>query len=219
MTDAALLSRDLDGASAPDVLGWAVAHLGRLTFATGFGAEGVVLIDLIARAGLPIDIFTLDTGLLFPETYALWRELELRYQIPIRGVLPDQSVDEQAAAHGPALWTREPDRCCELRKIRPLRRALAGFDGWVTAIRRDQTPERATAQPIEHDANFGLAKINPLLAWTHDDVWAHIYANNVPYNALHEQGYPSIGCVPCTSAVLPGEDPRAGRWRDRKSVV
>jgi phosphoadenosine phosphosulfate reductase len=212
MTDAAAASR-LDGATAPDILQWAVEHLGRLTFATGFGAEGVVVIDWIARAKLPIDLFTLDTGLLFPETYALWRQLEARYGITIRGVTPAQSVEQQATAYGPALWERDPDRCCELRKIEPLRKALAGFDGWITAIRRDQTPERADAKPIEHDAKFGLAKVNPLVAWTHDDVWAHIYANDVPYNSLHEQGYPSIGCTPCTSAIKPGEELRAGRWR------
>ncbi|MEJ7599315.1 MAG: phosphoadenylyl-sulfate reductase [Kofleriaceae bacterium] len=162
---------------------------------------------------MPIDVFTLDTGLLFPETYTLWRQLEARYGITIRGVTPAQDIGQQAAAHGPALWDREPDRCCELRKIEPLRRVLAGFDGWITAIRRDQTPERATAQPIEHDQKFGLLKVNPLVAWTHDDVWAHIYANDVPFNPLHEQNYPSIGCVPCTSAIIPGEDLRAGRWR------
>jgi thioredoxin-dependent adenylylsulfate APS reductase len=185
----------------------------KLTFATGFGAEGCVIIDLIARAELPIDIFTLDTGVLFPETYALWRQLEQTYGITIRAVRPELTLDEQASAHGPRLWEREPDRCCDLRKVQPLRAALSGFAAWITAIRRNQTAERASAQAVEHDAKFGLVKINPLVAWTHDDVWAHIYANDVPTNPLHAQGYPSIGCVPCTSAVAPGESLRAGRWR------
>lgn len=213
MTDAAAVNRTLEGATAPAILRWAAEHLGRLTFASALGAECVVVIDTIARERLPIDIFTLDTGLLFPETYELKRQLEARYGITIRSVAPAQTVAEQAATHGPALWERDPNRCCELRKIEPLRRALAGFDGWITAIRREQTPERANAQPFEIDTKFGLAKVNPLVAWTHDDVWAHIYAHDVPFNPLHHQNYPSIGCQPCTSPVLPGEDARSGRWR------
>lgn len=216
MTAAALRSvpaHPLEGASPLEILRWASTQSGKLAFATGFGAEGCVLIDLIARDSLPIEIFTLDTGLLFPETYELWHRLEARYGITIRGVRPAQTVEEQAAAHGGELWLRDPDRCCRLRKVEPLHAALAGYDGWVTAIRRDQTPERANAQVIEQDHRFGLVKVNPLVAWTHDDVWGHLYANDVPYNPLHERGYPSIGCQPCTSAIVPGENLRAGRWR------
>jgi phosphoadenosine phosphosulfate reductase len=215
MTDAArdMPEHSLEGAPALEILRWASAQFPRVTFATGFGAEGCVIIDLIGRNKLPIDIFTLDTGVLFPETYALWRQLEATYGITIRGVTPEQTVEQQAAAHGDALWLREPDRCCDLRKVQPLTRALRGFAAWVTAIRRDQTPERANAQVVETDRKFGLVKINPLVAWTHDDVWGHLYANDVPYNALHERGYPSIGCQPCTSPVVPGENLRAGRWR------
>ncbi len=212
--DIGTAARSLEGAPALEILRWASAQIGtRVTFATGFGAEGCVIIDLIGRHQLPIDIFTLDTGLLFPETYALWRQLEAKYGITIRGVTPEQTVAQQAAAHGDALWSREPDRCCDLRKVQPLTAALRGFAAWVTAIRRDQTPERATAQVVEPDRKFGLIKINPLVTWTHDDVWGHLYANDVPYNALHERGYPSIGCQPCTSPVVPGENLRSGRWR------
>ena len=204
----------LEGRSPTEILQWSVANLGpRIAFATGFGAEGCVLVDLIARAELPIDIFTLDTGLLFDETYALWAALEKKYAITIRAVKPALTVDQQAVAEGPGLWERDPDRCCDQRKVKPLRAALAGFSAWVTAIRRDQTPERATAQVVEDDAKFGLKKINPLVAWTHDDVWGHLYANDVPFNPLHERGYPSIGCQPCTSQIVPGENLRAGRWR------
>ena len=207
-------ARELDGAPPVEVLRWASEQLrDKLTFATGFGAEGCVIIDLIARHALPIDVFTLDTGLLFPETYALWRQLEARYGITIRAVRPAQTVEQQAAAHGGALWQRDPDRCCELRKVIPLRAALAGFEGWITAIRRDQTPERAHAGVVETDRKFDLIKINPLVAWSHDDVWGHLYAHDVPYSALHEQGYPSIGCQPCTAPVASGEDARSGRWR------
>ena len=203
-----------EGASALDILTWASDAFGnRLTFATGFGAEGCVIIDLVGRAKLPIDLFTLDTGVLFPETYELWRRLETKYGVTIRAVEPAQTIEQQADAFGPALWERDPDRCCDLRKVKPLKQALVGFDAWITAIRRDQTPERATAQIVETDNKFGLVKVNPLVAWTHDEVWAHLYAHDVPYNPLHEKGYPSIGCQPCTSAVVPGENLRAGRWR------
>ncbi|MBA2541361.1 MAG: phosphoadenylyl-sulfate reductase [Deltaproteobacteria bacterium] len=203
----------LDTASALDILRWASARFGKLTFATGFGAEGCVVIDLIARERLPIDLFTLDTGVLFPETYTLWKALEARYGITIRAVTPEHTIPVQALLHGPKLWERDPDRCCDLRKIQPLRNALTGFEAWITALRREQTPERANARVVEHDRKFGLVKINPLAAWTHDDIWAHVFANDVPVNALHEQGYPSIGCQPCTSPVADDEDPRAGRWR------
>ena len=206
--------RALETATPLEILRWAADRFGsRLTFATGFGAEGCVLVDLIGRHRLPIDIFTLDTGLLFPETYDLWRRFEERYELTIRGVRPDHTVDEQAAAHGPELWTHRADRCCEMRKVSPLVAELGGFSAWITAIRRDQTASRADALAVEWDAKFGLAKVNPLVRWTKKEVWAHLLRNDVPYNPLHDRGYPSIGCLPCTSAVAAGEDDRAGRWR------
>jgi phosphoadenosine phosphosulfate reductase len=205
-----------EGRSAAEVLAWAAGRFApRITFATGFGAEGCVIIDLIARQRLPIDLFTLDTGLLFPETYALWKRLEARYGIEIRAVRPEETVEEQALSHGHRLWERDPDHCCALRKVEPLRAALSGFDAWITAIRRDQTPDRANTAVVERDARYGLVKVNPLVAWTSADVAAYVREHDVPVNPLHDQGYPSIGCVPCTSRVLPGEDPRAGRWRGR----
>lgn len=202
-----------------EVLVWAADRFApRITFATGFGAEGCVLIDLIGRHHLPIDLFTLDTGLLFPETYALWRRLEDRYGLTIRGVRPDHSIEAQATLHGDRLWERAPDHCCELRKVIPLRAALAGFDAWITAIRRDQTAERASAGIVEHDLKFGLVKVNPLVSWTTEDVWTYVRENDVPVSPLRERGYRSVGCVPCTSPVLPGEDARAGRWRGREKT-
>jgi phosphoadenylyl-sulfate reductase (thioredoxin) len=201
---------------AEDVLAWAATRFApRLTFATGFGVEGCVIIDLVGRHQLPIDLFTLDTGLLFPQTYGLWKRLEERYGITIRAVRPELDLAQQTALHGNALWEREPDQCCAIRKVAPLRAALSGFDAWITAIRRDQTPDRATAQVVENDTKFGLVKVNPLVTWTSADVWAHVRHHDVPFNTLHEQGYPSIGCWPCTSPVAAGEDPRAGRWRGR----
>ena len=204
----------LEQASPLEALTWAVERYGKgLTFATGFGPEGCVLIDLIGRHGLPIDIFTLDTGLLFPETKELWKRLEDRYELTILGIDPVQSVDEQATAHGDRLWERVPNRCCELRKVIPLTAALSKADAWVTAIRRDQTPERSNALVVEWDEKFKMPKVNPLVRWTKQDVRSHILTHDVPYNPLHDKGYPSIGCLPCTTQVALGEDDRAGRWR------
>ncbi|HEX8791133.1 MAG TPA: phosphoadenylyl-sulfate reductase [Polyangiaceae bacterium] len=209
-------SRALEGRAPDEILGWAAEHFApHIVFTTGFGVEGCVLIDLIARARLPITVLTLDTGVFFPETYALWRQLEERYSMEIRAVLPKQTLDEQAATHGPALWERDPDLCCRLRKIEPLAEAMAGRKAWVSAIRRDQTSDRGQANVLEHDKRFGIIKVNPLLSWTESDVWTFARANDVPFNPLHERGYPSIGCAPCTTPVQPGEDPRAGRWRGR----
>jgi phosphoadenylyl-sulfate reductase (thioredoxin) len=200
--------------SAQEVLQWAAARFApRITLATGFGAEGCVLIDMLARHGLRMHVFTLDTGLLFPGTYGLWRELEERYGLTIHGVRPAQTVRQQAEAHGDALWRREPGRCCELRKVVPLAGVLADRDAWVTAIRRDQTAARAGAAAIEWDARFGLVKVNPLVRWTKNQVWDYIGEHRVPYNPLHDRGFPSIGCHPCTSSVAAGESDRAGRWR------
>lgn len=206
----------LEGRTPAEILAWAAGRFApRLTFATAFGAEGCVLVDVIGRHRLPIDVFTLDTGLLFPETYALWRQLEERYDIEIRAVSPQITLEEQARVLGERLWESDPDRCCAIRKVEPLRRALSGFDAWVTSIRRDQTPERAAARVVEPDAGFGLVKVNPLASWSASQVWAYLKESDVPYSPLHERGYPSVGCVPCTSPVAAGEDPRAGRWRGK----
>lgn len=204
----------LEEASAADILAWTASTFApRATFGTGFGVEGCVIIHLIAEARLPIDIFTLDTGLLFPETYELWKTLEARYGITIRPVRPTETVEEQALHWGPLLWTREPNQCCRLRKVEPLRHALAGKDAWISAIRREQTPERAGAPVVQRDERFGVVKVNPLVRWTSKDVWRFVFKNDVPYNLLHDNGYPSIGCQPCTTPVADGEDPRSGRWR------
>ncbi len=209
-------ARDLEGKHPAEILAEVTAAFprGRVGFATGFGPEGCVLIDVAARAGLPIDVFTLDTGALFPETYALWNRLEARYGIAIRRVA-SAAADELVPDGAPPPWEADPDRCCELRKVLPLRAELARFDAWVTAIRRDQTADRATAAILEWDEKFGLVKVNPLAAWSSADVWRHVRAHEVPTSPLHDQGYASIGCAPCTTSVGAGEDPRAGRWRGR----
>ena len=212
-------AQDLETADADTILKWAADHFaGRLTFATSLGIEDCLVTDLIARRKLPIDIFTLDTGLLFPETYALWADIEEKYGVRVKRVSPEHTVEEQAAHEGAELWRRDPDRCCELRKMQPLRSQLSKYEAWITAIRRDQTPERANAPVVSWDGRFGLIKINPLVRWKFDEVKAYVREHNVPYNPLHDRDYPSIGCMPCTSPVAPGEDPRSGRWRGNEKT-
>ena len=183
-----------------------------IALASAFGAEGVVLIDLASRVCPDFRLFTLDTEFLFPETYDLMERVEKRYNIRVERVYSELTPEEQDQLHGPALWSRNPDHCCSLRKIEPLGKKLAGLRAWATAIRRDQTAARAGARKIEWDKKFHLLKINPLADWTYDRVWQYIRKHDLPYNPLHDRRYPSIGCTHCTRAVKPGEDPRAGRW-------
>jgi phosphoadenosine phosphosulfate reductase len=199
--------------TAQDVLRWAFsAYHPDIAIASAFGAEGMALIDMATAICQKVRIFTLDTELLFPETYQLAQQVEQRYKVRIEWVRPDLTVEKQAAEFGPDLWKRDPDRCCQIRKVAPLVRKVQELDAWITAIRRDQTHARARASKIEWDGRFGLVKINPLADWTHEQVWQYIRRQNIPYNPLHDQNYPSIGCVHCTRSVLAEEDPRAGRW-------
>jgi phosphoadenosine phosphosulfate reductase len=184
----------------------------QLAIASGFGAEGIVLVDLAVRIRRDIKIFTLDTDFLFPETYILIGRVQERYGIEVELIRPSLSPEQQEREFGSALWKANPDECCRLRKIEPLRRKLAGLRAWVTAIRRDQTAARSSARKLDWDANFGLVKINPLADWSSARVWNYIRENNLPYNPLHDRNYPSIGCTHCTRAIRPGEDARAGRW-------
>ena len=195
----------VEGSHPADTLAWAASRFPKLTVAISLGVEDCALISLAAERGLKLDYFSLDTGVLFPEAVALWKTVEARYGVTIRPVRPIEVIDR--------LWETQPDRCCQLRKVEPLKRHLMGYEAWVTGIRRDQSKDRANAQVVEQDAKFGLVKVNPLVAWTNKDVWRYVHAHDVPYNPLHDAGYPSIGCAPCTSRVAAGEDPRAGRWR------
>jgi phosphoadenosine phosphosulfate reductase len=192
---------------------WAFDTFGsRVAISSAFGAEGMVLIDIASRVRKDFRLFTIDTEFLFPETYSLMDRIEGKYGIAIEKVYSELSPEEQERTHGAALWTRDPDLCCDLRKVEPLRRKLGELSAWITSIRHDQTSVRAGARRIEWDAKFGLVKINPIVDWTSKQVWRYIHDHDVPYNALHNQDYPSIGCTHCTRAVRPGEDPRAGRW-------
>jgi phosphoadenosine phosphosulfate reductase len=207
------LQRAADGWSPQRVLSWAFAIFGKeVAISSAFGAEGMVLIDMASRVRKDFRLFTVDTEFLFPETHSLMDRIEQKYGITIEKVYPALSPEEQERAHGAALWTSNPDRCCQLRKVEPLRRKLSELSAWITSIRRDQTSVRADARRIEWDAKFGLVKINPIVDWTSQQVWRYIHDHDVPYNQLHDQNFPSIGCTHCTRAVRPGEDPRAGRW-------
>lgn len=199
--------------NAEVALRWAFDRLGsEVALVSAFGPEGMVLIDMAAGIQRRFRLITIDTGFLFSETHNLMAEVEERYGVVIETVQPALSPAEQERTHGAALWRRDPDLCCGLRKVQPLRQKLAELRGWITSIRRYQTAARAGARKLEWDAKFGLAKINPLADWSAEEVWNYIRKNDVPYNELHDQGYPSIGCTHCTRAVLLGEDARAGRW-------
>jgi phosphoadenosine phosphosulfate reductase len=202
-----------DGTPA-EIFRWAVDNFfPKLTMATAFGPEGCVLLHLLSEIEPRIRVFNLDTGYQFAETLELRDRIADRYGIEVELIRPETTVAEYEAMHGGPLYPVRPDQCCHDRKIVPLRRAVGGYDAWISAIRAEQSAHRAKADIVEWDKKFGLVKINPLLKWSHRDVWAFIVANKVPYNPLHDRGYPSIGCYPCTRAVSPGEtDERAGRW-------
>lgn len=203
----------LEQASPEDLLRWAHGTFGRhVEIASGFGAEGVVLIDMAARVLPDFRVFTLDTDFLFHETYSLMERIERRYGIRVERLKSSLTPDEQEDSHGPELWRRDPDACCNLRKVEPLRNKLGTLGAWITSIRRDQTKARATTRKVEWDAKFHLVKINPLADWSSKRVWQYIHEHDVPYNPLHDLNYPSIGCTHCTRSVREGEDPRAGRW-------
>jgi len=214
------VSRDFDrvkvgaeDSSPEEVLAWAFSTYGEnVALATGMGVEGMALLDIAHRLNPNLKVFTGDTEFLFPETYGLIDRVEARYGIRIERLYSELAPEEQAKAYGAALWTRDPDLCCGLRKVEPLRRKLSTLDAWVTAIRRDQTEARAEIRKVDWDAKFNLVKISPLADWTREQVWRYVVRHHVLYNPLHDRNYPSISCTHCTRAVLPGEGPRAGRW-------
>lgn len=209
-------SVELRTAAALEVLRAARDEFPTLGFANSFGAEDMVLTDLILGHGLGIDVFSLDTGRLPPETYDLMAAVESRYGARLQIYFPDpQAVEAYVHENGiNAFYTSVALRkaCCSLRKVDPLRRALAGRAAWITGLRAAQSTTRTDLALREHDASFGIVKFNPLAEWSEAEVWAYIRLHEVPYNALHDRFYPSIGCAPCTRAIAVGEDVRAGRW-------
>lgn len=204
--------------SAEEVLKWTLDNLHpHVALASSFGAEDVVLIDMLTKINPEARIFTLDTGRLNQETYDIMDNLRSKYKIKFEVMFPNQDdVEAMVREHGMNLFYRSQANrklCCGIRKVNPLTKILSTLDGWITGIRGDQTQNRANANKFEIDNQFGgILKANPLIDWTWDQVWDYIKANKVPYNKLHDNGYPSIGCEPCTRAVKEGEDLRAGRW-------
>ncbi len=208
MSRPSLPERDYEALSAPQIVeAFCEAFPGKVALACSFQKEEAVLLDMLLEVDPRARVFALDTHLLFPETYAVWREVERRYHIEVE-VFEGPSLPRQAAQHGEALWERNPGLCCAIRKVAPLERALAGLDAWITGLRRDQSPTRAGAPKVGWDADHELWKANPLADWDDARCYDYIAARDLPVNALHARGYASIGCVHCTQ---PGTG-REGRW-------
>ncbi len=206
-------SKKLEGKSPEAILSWAVdRYFPRFTMATGLGPEGCVIISMLARIDPRIYVFNLDTGYQFRETLELRDRIYDKYGILIDLQKPEHSVEEYEKLHNGPVYRTHPDRCCFDRKIRVLQRVASHFDAWATGIRRTQSPTRADTPILKWDKKFGMVKISPLAAWSKKQVWEQIMQEGVPYNVLHDRGYPSVGCQPCTRPVAEGEDERAGRW-------
>ena len=213
------IAEEMEDKSAMEVLKWAInAYAPKIALASSFGAEDVILIDMMVKINKEkAKIFTLDTGRLNQETYDVMDAIRKKYDIQIEVYFPEQrETEEMVKIKGMNLMYESVENrklCCEIRKVHPLNRALSKLDGWITGLRREQAITRANINKLEIDSSHGsIAKINPLADWTNEMIWDYIHKNNVPYNKLHDSGYPSIGCEPCTRAVHRGEDPRAGRW-------
>ena len=206
-------SRRLETASPREIIAWAVEnYFPKLTMATAFGPEGCLILHWLAEVEPRTPVFNLDTGYQFKETLELRDRIAARYGIEVELKQPELSVEAYEALHGGPLYKTNPDQCCRDRKIKVLTDAAAGMDAWMSGIRRDQSPDRAKAPIVGWDKKFGLVKVSPLANWTKQQVWKMIVEENIPYNPLHDQGYTSIGCWPCTRSVMFGEDERAGRW-------
>lgn len=212
------LNAKLGGKSAEEIVRWAGESFGRdIKFANSFGAEDVVMMDIIAKVSPQIRVFTLDTGRLNDETYEVMEATRFKYpDIPIEVMFPDASKVEALTREKGFFSFRDSvelrKECCGIRKVQPLKRALSDAEAWMTGLRRDQSITRTDTPAIEWDEGNAMVKVNPIIEWSNDDVWNYIKTQKIPYNKLHDKGFPSIGCAPCTRAIKPGEDIRAGRW-------
>ena len=207
-----LTETEVEALSAEGVLRWADESFGdRLCLSCSWQKQSSVLVHMASELGLGVDVIELDTHLFFKETYETRERLVRRYGLTL--IRPEiVTIAEQHRDEGPNLWEREPDRCCHIRKVEPLLRALEPYDAWVSGIRRDQSPSRAGIRKVEHSDRYGVWKIQPLADWSEDDVWSYIKDNDIPYNPRHDAGYRSIGCIPGTRPTRPDEEERAGRW-------
>ncbi|HEX3719731.1 MAG TPA: phosphoadenylyl-sulfate reductase [Verrucomicrobiae bacterium] len=207
-----------------EVLGWTWNRFGaRAAIGTSFQGAGLVMMHIAKTAGLPFPVFTLDTGLLFPETLELHKLLEDFFGWKVESIVPDLSLEQQAESNGPELWARDPDLCCTIRKVLPLQSKLQTLDCWITGLRRNQSEARAEIGIIELYGLNGsgggdIVKVNPMANWTREKIWEYIRQHNIPYNPLHDAGYRSIGCMTCTRQTGEGENERAGRWTGFKKV-
>ena len=203
---------DLERLSAEELLRWGADEYGdRLCLTCSWQKQSSVLVHMVSELGLGIPVIELDTQLFFRETYDTRDRLVERYGLELRRP-PVLSVAEQHRAEGPNLWERDPDRCCHIRKVEPLLEALEPYDAWISGIRRDQSPSRAATPKAQWSERYGVWKLHPLADWDEGRVWAYIAVNEIPFNPLHDAGYRSIGCIPCTRPIAPGEEERAGRW-------
>ncbi len=208
------LSLEFENGKPQDTISWAFKTFNKdMAFACSFGMEDICIIDMLLKESPDARIFYLDTSLFFKETYELIRKLEDRYKTKFECVKSDCPLEKQAQQYGDELWKITPDLCCNIRKVAPLKKKLSTLQSWMTGIRREQTPTRANAKTVEWDEKFNLVKVNPIVKWACNDVLGYLLEYDIPYNPLHDKGYPSIGCQPCTYPVNPGEDSRAGRWR------
>jgi len=215
--DIAELNRELTGKSAQEIISFFIDKMGdKITFGTSLGAEDQVITNMLYTHGAEFKIFTLDTARIFPEVYELIDRTNKAYKISIDIFFPEYSeVENMVAEHGINLFLDSVDNrhlCCQIRKLNPLKRALVGREAWFTGLRRSQSVTRVDMQIVEWDENSGMLKVNPLIDWTEENVWNYIEENKIPFNPMHKKGYPSIGCQPCTRAIMDGEDVRAGRW-------
>lgn len=208
------LNNRFKGSDPGEILQWGFLHFGKqMVMGTGFGPSGMLLIHKAVSRNIPVPVFYLDTSLLFQETYRLRDELQERFNIeilPVKG-LP---LEEQAEKYGDELWKKDPDQCCYLRKVLPLQNYLKDKKAWVTGVRRTQSGTRQQTEIVEWDPVNRVVKINPLAEWSHSEVWDYIHIQELPYNPLHDDGYPTIGCIPCTEPAGPEEDERSGRWKN-----
>lgn len=213
--DIAVMNENFNNRDPGALLEWAYKEFQqKAVLGTGFGPSGVVLMHHLHELNIPIRVFCLDTGLLFGETYELWEKLEHRLDLRVEKVSPILTLEGQKSKYGNELWTSDPDLCCHIRKVLPLRKYLANKSAWITGLRRSQSEFREKIDKIEWDQTNKVVKVNPLADWSQENVWWYIKEFDLPYNPLHDDGFPSIGCVPCTSKAADESDERSGRWEN-----